>query len=136
MGRTSPSQPIHLVVTAVALAVLITGCGSATTASTTHGSPSPDRTATPRMHKSSATRVTRQTATVGLVVTRTKVANRYRIVLAPARTRTDGSVVAIPHRPTVTYLIPTSWVPHGYMLNGLIEVKTVGHRVSGLSILG
>ncbi|MBO0846039.1 MAG: hypothetical protein J2P22_11560 [Nocardioides sp.] len=76
------------------------------------------------------------TTVLGSVVRRTNTDTGYRIVLAPAKLRNDGSVLALPGRATATYLIPKSFVPHGFMLSGLIRVTVDGHRVTAVSIMG
>lgn len=76
--------------------------------------------------------------TLGLVVAKTKVADAYRVAIAPARRRlSDGSFVVIPGRATLTYLIPNSFVPdRGITLVGAIQVTADGPRVTALSIVG
>jgi hypothetical protein len=76
------------------------------------------------------------TTVLGSVVSRTKVANGFRIVLAPIKLRKDDSWVVLPGRATVTYLIPKSSVPHGFMLTGPIRITADGPRVTAFSILG
>lgn len=73
------------------------------------------------------------TVTVGLVESRTRVANGYRIVLAPAKMR-DDSWAVIPGRASQTYLIPRSFVPAASMLSGPIQVTADGRRVTALVI--
>ena len=77
------------------------------------------------------------TVTVGLVDGRTRVANGYRIVLAPAKSRKDGSWIVLPGRATSTrYLVPRSFVPQASLLSGAIQVTADGHRVAAVKILG
>jgi hypothetical protein len=74
---------------------------------------------------------------LGLVVSHTKLADGYRVVLAPAIRQADGQFVAIPGRATVGYLIPTSLVPdEGITLVGPIELTIDGQQVTGLTIAG
>jgi hypothetical protein len=138
MERTYRPQTIFQAVTATALAVLITGCGSSTNASTSAmGTISPHPTKPTSSRATSVTSAPGKTTTVlGSVVSRTKVANGYRIVLAPIKFRKDLSWVVLPGRATVTYVIPKSSVPHGFMLSGPMQVTAVGHRVTAFSILG
>lgn len=75
--------------------------------------------------------------TLGLVVSHAKVAEGYRVVLAPATRQPDGQFVPIPGRATVTYLIPDALVPDGGMtLIGPIEVTVRGPQVTALTIVG
>jgi hypothetical protein len=87
-------------------------------------------------HVSRPFKVAGRITTVGVVVRRTTVADGYLVVLAPTEPPgSDDSIRVIPNHPTVTYLIPTSWVPHGSMLIGQIEVSADGRRVTALQIL-
>lgn len=74
---------------------------------------------------------------LGLVVGRTKLGNSYRVVLAPARRRSDGRFVVIAGLSRQTYLIPASLVPDsGVTLTGAIELTTRGHEVVFVTIVG
>jgi hypothetical protein len=138
-------QSTFLALSAAALAVLVAGCGPATTSSTSStptlsstsatGPVARTPTATPTSTRSTAPG--RQlTVTVGLVDRRTRVANGYRIVLVPAKSRNDGSWVVISGRATLRYLIPHSFVPEASLLSGAIQVTADGHRVTAVEILG
>lgn len=78
----------------------------------------------------------RSHTTLGLVVTNTKLAHGYRVVLAPAMRQADGQFVAIPGRATVTYVIPDALVPDGITLLGPIVVTARGMQVTALTIVG
>jgi hypothetical protein len=134
--RTYKRQTTFRAATGIALAVLFRGCGPATTVRTSTDSSSPHPTAS----TSGASNVTsspgQTTNVLGSVVRRTNTAAGYRIVLAPIKVRKDGSIVVLPGRATATYLIPKSFVPHGFMLSGLIRVTLDDHRVTRVSIMG
>lgn len=134
-------QSTFLAGSAAALAVLVVGRGPGTASSMSRRSALSSTSATglivrtPTAPSSSTRSATGRhpTVTVGLVVSRTRVANGYRIVLAPAKMR-DAPWAVIPGRATQTYLIPQSFVPEGSMLSGPIRVTTNGQRVTALSI--
>lgn len=123
-------------VTVVALVVLLTGCGSATSAHSSAGFPT-HRT---KASAGPAPEVTRTpghlTTVLGSVVRWTTTDTAYRVVLAVARVGTDGSVLVLPGGATATYLIPKPLVAQGSMLSGLIRVTTEGHRVTAVAIMG
>lgn len=59
----------------------------------------------------------------------------YRLVLAPA-TYSDGQYLAIPGRPLVTYLVPSSLVQDPAILVGAVTLTLRNSRVTGLAIMG
>lgn len=130
----------------VALAVplvLLAACTSTTQRTAVSGtsSPAPTTAATPTSSSASVTPALKPKpkgrTVLGLVVSQTKLADGYRVILAPATRQTDGQFVAITGRATVTYLIPTSMVPDaGMSLIGPIEIIVDGAKVTGLNIVG
>lgn len=79
----------------------------------------------------------RRQTTVGLVISHTKLAGAYRVVLQPATRQPDGQYVAVPGHAPVTYRIPDAFLPDGGItLVGPIEVTVLGEQVTALTVIG
>lgn len=138
MGRRSAA------VLAVSV-VFLAGCTSAghgalpsTSSTPTTTAPPPNTTVTSSASSASPSQPSPLGHKVlGIVLSHAKVANGYRVTLAPAKRRGDGQFVAIPGRAPVTYLIPSRLVlDRGVTLVGAIEVTANGHKVTALAIIG
>ncbi|MCW2753343.1 MAG: hypothetical protein JWQ32_754 [Marmoricola sp.] len=74
---------------------------------------------------------------LGLVLSRRRLAQGYRVTMAPATRDADGQYIAIPGRRPLTYLIPSRLVlDGGVTLVGAIEVTSRGKQVTALIIEG
>ncbi|MCW2854839.1 MAG: hypothetical protein JWR52_454 [Marmoricola sp.] len=84
-----------------------------------------------------ATRTPPGHTVLGLVLSSRRLAEGYRVTMAPARRDADGQYLAIPGRRPLTYLVPSRLVlDGGISLVGVIEVTSRGKQVTALIIEG